>query len=249
MEFVHTREMLQISPERIVLTRIRGEVERQLQSGGAPEEIRGFLIQHWSRLMTDIFLAKGNQDPDWQAGWDTMNALLWSLCPKHGHKETTHMLRALPSILDRLQEGCEALGVPVAERNALFERLAMLHAAIVREGLQNDQAGVTNAGWQIDGDALEGTGADLSKFGPAARGDVVSFGQMDDVGKTALPELKAGTRISLRVGAEDRLMLVNWVSPLRGMYLFTNERGLDAMTLTRARLEAKFRDGEAKLLG
>ena len=241
--------MSQISPERIVLTRIRGEVERQLRSGGAPEEIRGFLMQHWSRLMTDIFLAKGNQDPDWQAGWDTMNALLWSLCPKHGRKETTLMVRALPGLLDRLQEGCEALGVPVAERNALFERLAMLHAAIVREGLQGDQVGVTNAGWQPDGDTFEGAGVDLSKLALAAGGDLASFGQVDDAGPTVLPELTAGTRITLRVGAEDRPMLLNWVSPLRGMYLFTNERGLDAMTLTRARLEAKFRDGEAKLLG
>lgn len=236
------------TPEHIVLTRVRGEVERQFHASGAPVEIYEFLIQHWSRLMTDIFMAKGNQDPDWQAGWDTLNALLWSLSPKQGRKETTLMLRALPSLLVRLQEGCVALGMSVPERDAMFQRLAMLHAAVAREGLHADGHEATGNADRLDEGLEPETSVDLSKLPPPSHGDGAEIEAIGVVDERGFPELKVGSRISLRVGADDRLMLLNWLSPMGGMYLFTNEQGLDALTLTRARLEAKFRQGEAKLL-
>jgi hypothetical protein len=239
---------LRTTPERIVLTRIRGEVAHQLQDSGAPEDIHAFFMQHWSRLMTDIFLAKGNQDPDWQAGWDTMNALLWSLSPKRGRKETKLMLRALPGLLTRLQEGCSALSVPVPERDALFARLAMLHAAVAREGLQAEKSTATDVLDQTELGDLEATAVDLSTLPPPSHDDGAILGPAKDADATALASLSVGTRIMLRVGAADRLMLLNWVSPMGGMYLFTNEQGLDALTLTRARLVAKFREGEVKVL-
>lgn len=116
--------------ERDVLARIRLEMEKHLLQHQAPEDVNEFLIQHWAKLMTGIFMAKGNQDADWNAGWDAVNALLWSLSPKFGRVETEKMLRLLPSILSRLQEGCNALGLSSPERDPFFERLAMLHAAI-----------------------------------------------------------------------------------------------------------------------
>lgn len=238
---------MQPTPERIVLSRVRGEVERQLQDYGAPEEVHGFLTQHWARLMTNIFMAKGNRDPDWQAGWDTMNALLWSLAPKQGLQETALMLRSLPNLLARLQEGCMALGMPGPERDAFFERLAMLHAAVARAGL-HEQAATHQSG--VDGhDGMgDDAGVDLSRLPPPAHDTEPAIGSHEAMPGHALPDLKVGSRIWLRVGVEDRLLLLNWLSPMGGMYLFTNEEGLDALTLTRARLESKFRQGAARLV-
>jgi len=194
-------------------------------------------------------MVKGNQDPDWQAGWDTMNALLWSLAPKHGRAETTLFLRSLPQLLARLQEGCAALGVSAVERDTFFERLAMLHAAVAREGLQagsgNDTEG---AGAQL-GDA-EGMEAafNLSDL-PSPKCDGRGAASQDSIPSSEIvPNLKVGSRIRLRVGREDKLLMLNWLSPMGGMYLFTNEDGLDAMTLTKARLLSKFRQGEAQVV-
>lgn len=241
---------MQTTPERIVLARIRGEVARQLQDCGAPEEVHDFLAQHWARLMTDIFMAKGNQDPDWQAGWDTVNALLWSLAPKQGRKETTLLLKTLPGLLARLQEGCAALGLPGPERDAFFERLAVLHAAVARAGLQEeprmepDESGAP--------DHHEKAGEPLVDFSclpsPRQGYSSVAAGDMSPVAQP-FPVLSLGCRIRLRVGLEDKILQLNWLSPMGGMYMFTNEEGLDALTLTRARLETKFRLGEAQLVG
>ena len=230
-----------------MLTRVRGEVERQLRDCGAPEEVHGFLTQHWSRLMTDIFMAKGNRDPDWQAGWDTLNALLWSLAPKQGRKETTLMLRTLPNLLARLHEGCMALGMPAPERDMFFERLAVLHAAVARAGLHEQETAPQTGMGDQDG-AVDTLGVDLSKLPPPSHETEPAMGADEAMPGHALPELRVGSKIRLRVGAEDRLLLLNWLSPMGGMYLFTNEDGLDALTLTRARLASKFRQGDAKLV-
>lgn len=239
---------LQSTPERIVLTRIRCEVERQLRDSGAPEEVHGFLTQHWSQLMTDIFMAKGNQDPDWQAGWDTMNALLWSLAPKQGRKETTLMLRTLPNILARLQEGCAALGMPAHDRDPFFERLALLHAAVARAGLREGDASTSIGPGGGEEDLITEEVVDIARLPPPSLNFESPPCSLDSMEGHGLPELNVGSRISLRVGVEDKILRLNWLSPMGGMYLFTNEEGMDALTLTRARLEAKFQQGEARLL-
>ncbi|MEQ1668278.1 MAG: DUF1631 family protein, partial [Sulfuriferula sp.] len=41
---------------------------------------------------------------------------------------------------------------------------------------------------------------------------------------------------------------LSWVSGLRGMYLFTNNQGLDAMTIALPRLAARLRAGEARVI-
>ena len=200
--------------------------------------------------MTDIFMAKGNQDPDWQAGWDTVNALLWSLAPKQGREETTLLLKTLPNLLARLQEGCSALGLPGPERDAFFERLAMLHAAVAREGLHDGMAlNPDEAGGTAPMDMAGEPEVDLSRLPPPHHDNANAVAALgpDSAGQP-LPALALGCRIRLRVGLEDKTLLLNWLSPMGGMYMFTNEEGLDALTLTRARLEAKFRLGEAQLI-
>jgi hypothetical protein len=222
-----------------VLNKIQDEMAQQLRKSGAPEEVHAFLMQDWTRLLTGIYLAKGNQHSDWKAGWETANALLWSLAPKLGKDETTALLRMLPTLLSRLHAGCAALDMPLSSRDALFERLAMLHAALAREGLQ--------AGPDEDGPITrlrveEVTSVDDSDLHDLAAPDLPSTDQ-----RTRLPVLKLGDRLVFRSGMAERQLILTWLSPMGGMYLFANEQGLDALTLTHARLEAKFQAGEASL--
>jgi hypothetical protein len=223
-----------VPSEREVLDRIRLEIDRHLHEHKAPEDVREFLVQHWARLMTGIFMAKGNQDPDWIAGWDTVNLLLWSLSPKTGRQETEQMLRALAGILARLHEGCAALGLPLTDQDDFFSRLALLHAAVARDGLKFR-----------DRHEAEGTVASPAPQDPG-RPDSVPTEQA--AGATApWPELRPGVRVRFSSASEERTLVLNWVSPVGGMYMFANEQGLDALTLTRARLQDRFQAGTAHL--
>jgi hypothetical protein len=236
-----------VPSEQDVLARIRQEMEKHLRDTGAPEDVHDFLVRHWARLMTGIFLAKGNQDADWSAGWDTVNALLWSLSPKYGRQETEKMLRMLPTLLARLQEGCGALAIPRPERDVLFERLAMMHAAVAREGLkyQADSPGLVTG---MDGIVGMETVADLGGLAPQAQGTEAPTDAVAQEATSGLPQLKPGDRLHFTLAGENRILVVNWISPVGGMYLFTNEQGLDALTLTRARLAERFAAGTARVV-
>jgi len=236
-----------VPSEQDVLARIRQEMEKHLRDTGAPEDVHDFLVRHWARLMTGIFLAKGNQDADWLAGWDTVNALLWSLSPKYGRQETEMMLRMLPTLLARLQEGCGALAIPRLERDMLFERLAMMHAAVAREGLKyqaDSQVLVT----RMDGTAGMETTADLGGLVPQAQCTESTVAPAATEATSVMPRLKPGDRLHFTLAGENRILVVNWISPVGGMYLFTNEQGLDALTLTRARLAERFAAGTARVV-
>ncbi|MDP2832184.1 MAG: DUF1631 family protein [Pseudomonadota bacterium] len=222
-----------------VLGKIQDEMAQQLRKSGAPEEVHAFLMQDWSRLLVGIYLAKGNQHSDWNTGWETVNALLWSLAPKRGKEETSTLLRMLPTLLSRLHAGCAALAMPLSDRDALFERLAMLHAALAREGLQ---AGPDEEGPITRLRAEDVTSPDESDLHDLTAPELPTPDQ-----RIAQPKLRLGDRVVFTGQGSARELLLTWISPMGGMVLFANEQGLDAVTLTRARLEAKFQAGEASL--
>ena len=233
--------------EQTVMQRIQTEMDRHLLEHDAPEEIVGFLHQHWARLLTGIFISKGNQSADWLAGWDTVNALLWSLAPKLSRSETEKMLHMLPTLLARMHEGCAALSIPMPVRDALFERLAMMHAAVARAGLRclsEPEAAITHlaSGPELDADA------DLATLTPP-RNIPIEFSPPPTANMPLpMPELKIGDRVRFHLQEQVRILFLNWVSPAGGMYLFNNEQGLDAMTLTRGRLADRFAQGQAALV-
>lgn len=233
--------------EHTVLLRIQSEMDRYLLEHDAPEEVIGFLRQNWARLLTQIFQSKGNQHADWLAGWDTVNALLWSLAPKFSRGETEKMLHMLPTLLSRLHAGCSALSMPMAERDALFERLAMMHAAVARAGLRcrnEAERAVTHLAQADDLDER----ADLASLSPP-KNPPIEFEPPPRSGMPMpMPDLNIGDRVLFRADGLARTMYLNWISPAGGMFLFGNEHGLEAITLTRARLAERFEHGLAALV-
>ncbi len=220
-------------------------MEAYLLENSAPEDVHDFLLQHWARLMTSIFLAKGNQDPDWTSGWDTVNSLVWSLSPKQDRQETEKMLRMLPAILARMHEGCAALALPVPEQNAFFERLALLHAAVARDGLKfkaDNESNLTRLAEAEETDARAEV-AELVSSADAGPG-LPSNRNREPEGE--MPDIAVGDHVQFTLAGESRVLRLNWVSPVGGMYLFANDQGLDALTLTRARLAERFQAGTAR---
>jgi len=240
--------MLFESRERQAYQHIRAEIEGRLVSTGAPVEISDFLLNHWAYLLVGIYIGLGDQHPDWEAGWQTVNALLWSLAPKRDRAETEQFLRLLPTLLGRLQDGCDAMKLAPAERDALFSQLALLHAAVARAGLQAQpgEAGpVTHFGQDADMVMGDEELAGLSQRTPAITKTKDSFGPSDELG---LDRLKVGGGMLLKTAAGEKRLYLQWVSPMGGMYLFANADGFDAVSLTRARLIERLAKGDAHLV-
>lgn len=235
--------MLFKSRERQVHEHICQEIEARLARTGAPQEIRQFLLDRWSYLLAGIYFSHGDQHADWEAGWHTVNALLWSLAPKRDQEETEQFLRLLPTLLGRLQDGCDAMHLAAGERDELFSLLALLHAAVARAGLQaaRDAEGPkTRLGRDAD---LVVTEAELA--GLAA--ETVAGGPAGRVDEAAVDGLAVGDSVRFTIEGEEKSLLLQWVSPMGGMYLFADGEGYDAVSLTRARLIDKLSRGEAAL--
>ncbi len=231
----------------VVLARVRDDLAALLNSSRAPEDVRGFLLQRWARLLADINLSRGEEHPDWVAGWDTVHALLWSLAPKQGLEEVLRLLQLLPLLVERLQDGCEALHLDKTERDIFFANLAMLHAAIVRGGLHPDTA-PAQLSEHLESSEVE----PLSTFAPSAGNLAESISPVESPGQdvdATINTLLPGARVGFSdVSIEEKQLVLQWVSPMRGMFLFTDVEGYDAVSLTRARLKEKLVRSEARLL-
>lgn len=232
------------SREQQVHQRVCREIEDRLARTGAPREIRAFLLERWSWLLTGIYVNHGDQDPDWDAGWHTVNALLWSLLPKADLEDTHQLLRLLPTLLERLQDGCDAMQLPTRERDELFGQLAMLHAAVARAGLQADEdeeGPITRLGSDADMGMDDVELASLAvRSGDMPLGRVVRTDHAD-----GLENLRVGDVVAFRQAQGEKRLKVHWISPMGGMYLFTDEQGQNAQSLTLVRLAEKFASGEA----
>ena len=62
-----------------------------------------------------------------------------------------------------------------------------------------------------------------------------------------LDGLKVGDWLRLLVDGREKTLCLQWVSPMGGMFLFADQEGYDAVSLTRARLADKLAKGEAAL--
>jgi hypothetical protein len=63
-----------------------------------------------------------------------------------------------------------------------------------------------------------------------------------------LDALKVGGAIFLKTAEGGKTLYLQWVSPMGGMYLFADTEGFDAVSLTRARLVERLRNGEMRFL-
>lgn len=230
----------------ILTERVREDLLVLLERSQAPEDVRGFLLNRWSCLLAGIGLNKGDNHPDWLAGWDTVHALLWSLAPRQGLAEAMQLLQLLPLLVERLQDGCQALHLETAECDPFFANLAMLHAAIVRGAMQSDAMPTQLAEQFESNDPVT-----LSHYAPSDLPNSLPNPVCEDTSEVidqAVSALMPGASISLRdPETGTKQMTLQWVSPMRGMFLFTDSRGSDAVSLTRAKLKDKLLRHEAEL--
>jgi len=231
--------------DKQIVERIREEIRARLDPLNIPEQVEAFLLDNWSLLLKDIYLSRGGEHPDWQAGWDTVDALIWSLTPKQSREETERLLRLLPILLGRLQEGCAALAMPAQEAEALFKLLAGWHAALARAGLKpNVMSGLG---------AADNTTTDMSasvQHVPAAGGVGHEDAEASEEAvepSSLLDSLQPGVWVTIRCADGDKELCLQWISASGNMYLFADGQGLDALSLTRQRLQDRVARGELSL--
>lgn len=236
------------------------EVESSLVGRPVPASIRAFLAEHWSLLLADLYLKVGKDNETWKGALATMNDLIWSVAPKADADARRRLISKLPGLLKHLDEGVKYLGLSETDRNTFFASLVKCHSRAVKaDAVIEDEPLQTPVGPLVEDDVpvLE-VMADFEPVEPLAEveaeaaEEVLDVGSEPDAGVLAFQELaglKRGSWIAYQLedGAEMRAKL-SWISPLKGIYLFTNRQGQRAMSINAEGLAAKLHSGDVRIL-
>ncbi len=246
--------------------RVSAELALRLGSPGLPALVGDFLDQHWRQVLTATYISQGDCAEPWTEVLTAMDDLLWSVAPKRGSAERRRLLTALPGLLGRLRQPIEAAGLQDCW-DPFFSQLIQLHMGALHQDAPAEfyQAAPATPESPASDPIPRAPTAPLAKARPALRTndliDVERCIEYQVPGPAApaplLPStppaldwpLKTGDWVEFQslLGTRKTLRL-SWVSQTRGLYLFTNRQGENAMTLGTANLADHLRKGTARIL-
>jgi hypothetical protein len=218
-----------------------------------PQAVRDMLFDVWVRAFAQAHLESGRGSPAWHALAKTMDDLLWSVEPKPQPDDRKRLVAMLPAMLRELQQGFVRAQMPAAHQEAFLGTLVDCHSQAVKAGLRGLAA--------------------LPEVPPPPRAEEARIErQMLPAGEVQLEEirlksapgvvrnvftrtgiwtnLQRGTWVEFarNEGAATRARLT-WISPNKGVYLFTNPvSGAIAVSISPEALAEQMRRGEARML-
>ncbi len=228
------------------------EVARRLEMRAwVPAPVREILSGVWVQALAKAARVDGEESARWRALVTTMEDLLWSVEPKANADDRKRLVAMLPTMLRQLREGMDTGELGWDERRAFLAALADCHAMAVKAGLRGivavpdpkppeppsqapriERARVAAGGIQLEEIRLRGAVNVFTRTGVwtnLRRGTWVEFAAADGA---------AATRARL-----------TWISPNKGVYLFTNPFAADAaLSISPQALAEQLRTGAAKII-
>ena len=213
-------------------------------AAGLPGPVIHLLDREWRKLLCRCHLA--GDEAGWVAAMKTAHDLVWSTEAKPDVRDRRTLASMLPSLVRRLQEGFDRVGVDADRRLELVDALFSLHAAVLRGAEAPVNAALESAldagEPSLAADVIEADGLVVESF-------TLSRGKATGSARQRVDALQRGEWLEFRheEGRVERYRL-SWISPQRGVMLFTNPQSPRALSLTPAALAHQIERGEATLV-
>jgi hypothetical protein len=234
------------------------EIQSRLAGTQTPEVIRKHIRNHWLPWLTTLYLSPGSDSAAWTAALANLDDLVWSVQPKLDANDRKRFLESLPGLIKRLDADLLAMGLPRAEHGYFFADLVTCHADAVKA--EAHDAGPDAPEQEAEADfTLIASSRQVEEFQAIPESSeplpeiplLVTTLETDApaVRPTGLAGMQRGAWIEYLQddGAPMRAKLF-WISPLKGLYLFTNRLGQRAISITAEGLERKLRSGEVRIV-
>ena len=101
-----------------------------------PDTVRLFLCQEWVKPLCAAYLTGGSEGHAWIEAVGLMDDLIWSVRPKLTRESRQYMVKTLPGLLRRLQQGMTKAELTQSARDQFMSQLVHCHAAAVKAGFQ-----------------------------------------------------------------------------------------------------------------
>ena len=224
-----------------------------------PSLIDSFLVEHWVGVLQAVAIKDDDDGSHWKAASEVMKDLLWSIEPKKSPPDRLRLISLLPNLLTQLNKGLDSIKAGSAQRTAFFDALVKYHSAALKGEAPTPEASPMAAPPEA-----------VPSFTPTGDGDLLVTRSTDNgveveeiilVG--AAPIWRADDREIFRQVSELRRgdwvefvdedshrnrERLNWISPQRGILLFSNHRSSKAISIAPEALARQIRDGKAAIL-
>ena len=241
-------------------------VSRRLSSS-VPQGVQRFLLDHWQHVLKELYLRHGEEHHAYLSALAMMDDLVWSVAPKANSDERKQLVSTLPGLLRAMHVGLDVIGMAQEQRGRFFDELVALHSAAVKAGLNGGEAVVIESSAPVES-ALASSHAAQYSVNPEGELFITRITENDvQIEEVALvgasPSIVAAGDIHLQQvsalgrgdwvefgqaeGSPARARL-SWVSPQRGIYLFTNPRSPRATSISQEALAYQFRTGMARIV-
>jgi len=218
-----------------------------------PEVVHAFIAEAWAAVLRKKALVADAESSVWLDTLEVAEQLIWSVAPKADQDERLRLISALPMLLARLNAGLSLIEIDANTRSAFFDALVELHAAAMKGATTTAPQAVPAAAPAAlgDGDLLvmrrteEGVVIeDIMLVGAAPMRRARDRAAMDQV-----QELKRGDWVDF-IDAEGNVARerLNWVSPQKGILVFSNHRAAKAISISPEALARQIRDGAARIV-
>ncbi|MCX9155216.1 DUF1631 domain-containing protein [Niveibacterium sp. 24ML] len=215
---------------------------RALSSDGVPTAVRGFLDQHWVRVLQNTLLTHGEKSPEWRNQLTVADRLIWSVQPKPTADERQQLLRTLPELLRHAAEGLAGIGIDEAHARECLAPCMTYHTAAI-----NAQPMPAELPYAPPQPVLEfgtvGAAPGLKVF------RLVGVIGRESVLPPALATLKPGQWIEFGLHDNRRVRAcVGWIGPARQTIVVCDPDRRGVMGVTMRALEREFSTGDAWLI-
>ena len=261
-----TQLVLRREQEEAAAERAKRAVRDFLALRSIPAALSDFLNTHWCAVLQhlDLNAAPNDNNPiklDWDKAIRLMDDLAWSIESKRAPDDRLRLVSLLPDLLSTLNKGLDRINTPPEERSIFFDALVKLHAAALKGETPTLPAPTPTAS----------ENASLAWSGkPPSEGELRITRSVDHgleveeiILVDATPVWRADEReLQRQVGALKRgdwiefrdedgnthRERLNWISPQRGILLFSNHRAAKAISIAPDALVRQIRDNKAAIV-
>jgi hypothetical protein len=215
-----------------------------------PVAVADLLTHEWRTLLVRYYL---NDD---QIAWDmaisTAGDLVASVQPQTETQGRKMLAARLPTLVKQIHDGLDRLQVAVERRLSLIDCLFSIHAAVLRGAAPvvttiwpQEQAStkleIVSESVQVDHEILDSISLVDAENVPVVESDSDAQRQVDELQRGDWVEFSGGEAGPMRYR-------LSWVSPERGILLFTSPQLPRALSVAPAALALQLERGEAAIM-
>lgn len=217
-----------------------------------PSAVTDLMAHEWRMLLIRHYIA--GDDVSWGAAMGTISDLVASVQPQSGALGRKQLAARLPTLVRRIHDGLDSLKVADDRRLALIDAMFSLHAAVLRGA-----APVVASAWpsastaepapaEISSEHIEDGETQLERISLVDGGVLPDTGDSNDA-QAQVAELQRGDWVEFTTAASGALRYrLSWISPQRGILLFTNPQSPTAISVAPDALALQIERREASIV-